>query len=526
MSKPLRLAFIGLGHMGSHMCRHVCTAGHQVSAFDSDSKALARAVASGAHGATSMADCIDGAEVLVTSLPGPPQVDEVLAGADGAIAALAPGSLVIDTSTSSLEVGRKVLAAARARRIEFVDAPVAGQTIRAEAGTLAIYAGGTQQAFARALPVLELMGDPEQILHLGPSGSGYAVKLLLNLIWFAHAVATAEALTVGVKAGVDLEALHTALVHSPANSGFLERDVRMVLDHGDYDEGFAMKLVTKDLGLAVDLARDVGVPVELAALVEQIHRRARAAYGDEAGEISAIRLYEDLAGIQLRAGPSPDVGAASRAWPDNESSRCVTVLSRLRRRRANTGASGAGWSERWVGFCLVEPETTLSETRTVASTGWSRSGSTGEDNPGHQVSGLGSRSEIDVSGGRDPKARDDRVRSAPEASAADSPDHHPGRTAGRQRQQQISLPHPGQVRMVKIELDLRSFALEAEAGSAGRRHLAPEVAAGRCQQGITRLPLTAGQSLELAELLEGVNPDLLVGADRQPYPGVAVAQSG
>jgi len=289
--------------MGGHMCRHVCTAGHEVSAFDLNPKALRNATLSGARPTASIADCVQGSEILVTSLPGPYEVNDVLNGRDGAIAALAPGSLVIEMSTSSREVGRQVLAATRARQIDFVDAPVAGQTIGAEAGTLAIYAGGTRKAFGRALAVLEAMGDAQQIFHLGPSGSGYAVKLLLNLTWFVHAVATAEALTVGVKAGVDLEALHTALVHSPANSGFLERDVRMVLDHGDYDEGFAMKLVTKDLGLAVDLARDVGVPVELASLVEQIHRRARAAYGDEAGEISAIRLYEDLAGIQLRARP-------------------------------------------------------------------------------------------------------------------------------------------------------------------------------------------------------------------------------
>jgi len=278
--------------MGGHMCRHVCTAGHEVSAFDLNPKALRNATLSGARPTASIADCVQGSEILVTSLPGPYEVNDVLNGRDGAIAALAPGSLVIEMSTSSREVGRQVLAATRARQIDF-----------AEAGTLAIYAGGTRKAFGRALAVLEAMGDAQQIFHLGPSGSGYAVKLLLNLTWFVHAVATAEALTVGVKAGVDLEALHTALVHSPANSGFLERDVRMVLDHGDYDEGFAMKLVTKDLGLAVDLARDVGVPVELASLVEQIHRRARAAYGDEAGEISAIRLYEDLAGIQLRARP-------------------------------------------------------------------------------------------------------------------------------------------------------------------------------------------------------------------------------
>ena len=94
-------------------------------------------------------------------------------------------------------------------------------------------------------------------------------------------------------------------MHSPANSEFLERDVRMVLDRGDYDEGFAMKLVTKDLGLAVDLARDAGVPVEMASLVEQLHRRARLLYGDDAGEMSVIRLYEDAAGVSLRARSAP-----------------------------------------------------------------------------------------------------------------------------------------------------------------------------------------------------------------------------
>jgi len=208
---------------------------------------------------------------------------------------LAPGSLVIEMSTSSLEVGRRTRAQAAEHGVVLIDAPVAGQTIRAEAGTLAIYVGGEPAAFARALPLLEAIGDPQQIFHLGPHGSGYAVKLVLNLTWFVHAVATAEALTVGVKA---------ALVSSPANSNFLQHDVRMVLDGGDYDEGFAMKLVTKDLALAVELARDVEVPVELAALVEQIHRRAQASYGDLAGEMSAVRLYEDLTGVELR-WPSP-----------------------------------------------------------------------------------------------------------------------------------------------------------------------------------------------------------------------------
>lgn len=297
---PTRVAFIGLGHMGGHMCRHVIEAGFDVAAYDLDAGALARAAAAGARAATGVADCVHDAEILLTSLPGPPQVDEVLCGAGGAIAALSPGALVVEMSTSSLEVGRRIQAAAARAGVAAIDAPVAGQTIGAEAGTLAIYVGGEAEAFQRALPVLEAMGDPQRILHLGPAGSGYAVKLLLNLLWFIQSVATGEALTIGVKAGVPLDKLHNALVSSPANSVFLERDVRPVLDGGDYDEGFAMKLVTKDLGLAIDLARDVGVPVELSSLVEQIHRRARAAYGDDAGEISAIRLYEDLAGVQLR----------------------------------------------------------------------------------------------------------------------------------------------------------------------------------------------------------------------------------
>jgi 3-hydroxyisobutyrate dehydrogenase len=302
--EPIKcVAFIGLGHMGGHMCRNVITAGFDVSAYDLDADALARAAADGARPAESVADCVRNADILLTSLPGPPQVEAVLCGANGhesAISAMAPGSIVVDMSTSSIEVGRRARATAQASGIQLLDAPVAGQTIGAEAGTLAIYVGGEPEAFARALPVLEAMGDPQRIFLLGPGGCGYAVKLLLNLTWFIQAVATAEALSIGVKAGVDLSNLHTALVASPANSVFLERDVLPLLERGDYDDGFAMKLVTKDLGLAVDLARDVGVPVELASLVEQIHRRARAAYGDDAGEMSAVRLYEDLAGVQLR----------------------------------------------------------------------------------------------------------------------------------------------------------------------------------------------------------------------------------
>jgi 3-hydroxyisobutyrate dehydrogenase len=238
-------------------------------------------------------------------LPAPPQVEAVLLGSGGALAALPDRAIVIEMSTSSRAVGERVRAAAAPRAIEVLDAPVAGQSIGARAGTLAIYVGGTRDAFERVLPLLEAMGDPARIFHTGGPGTGYAVKLLLNLSWFISSVATAEVLTVGVRAGIELERLYAALVGSPANTHFLERDVRSVLAHGDYDAAFPLRLVAKDLGLALDLAREVGVPVELSALVEQIHRRAAAAFGEEAGEMSAVRLYEELAGIRLRL-PHPD----------------------------------------------------------------------------------------------------------------------------------------------------------------------------------------------------------------------------
>ncbi|MGZ4187138.1 MAG: NAD(P)-dependent oxidoreductase [Solirubrobacteraceae bacterium] len=299
MNEIKRVGFIGLGNVGGPMCGHLARAGFEVTAFDVNPGALERAVDAGARAAPSAVDCAGGADAVITMLPAPPHVEQVLL-ADGVIAAMQPGAVSIDMSTSSIAVGGRVAAAAGERGIDVLDAPVAGQNIGAQAGTLAIYVGGEEAVFERARPLFEVVGDPAKIFHMGPHGAGYTIKLLLNLKWFIESVATGEILTVGVRAGVPLDRLYRALVGSPANSNFLERDVRPVLESGDYDEAFPMRLVTKDLALAVDLARDVGVPVELTGLVEQIHRRARVQYGDAAGEISAIRLYEDLAGVALR----------------------------------------------------------------------------------------------------------------------------------------------------------------------------------------------------------------------------------
>jgi 3-hydroxyisobutyrate dehydrogenase len=295
----VRVGFIGLGHMGGPMSANVLAAGHDLVVHDVRPEA-AGVLAAGAAWAASPREAGAGRDVVITMLPTPRHVAEVVLGPAGLLDGLAPGAVWIDMSTSVPEVAERVLALAGPRRVAVLDAPVSGMAAGANAGTLQIFVGGEPAAYHRVRPVLEAMGDPDKILHVGGNGAGYTVKLMINLLWFGHLVATAEVLTVGVRAGVDLATLRHCLLASPAASNFLERDVLSVLDRGDYDDSFALALACKDLGLAVDLARQTGVPAEVSALTEQIYRRARAQYGDDGGEMLPIKLLEDLTSTPLR----------------------------------------------------------------------------------------------------------------------------------------------------------------------------------------------------------------------------------
>jgi 3-hydroxyisobutyrate dehydrogenase len=286
------------------MARHLIHAGHPVTVHDARPEAAAEHLALGARWADTPADCARGAEFLITMLPDPRIVEEVMLRG-GAAGALPEGALWIDMSTSTPAAAERVAAdVLDARGVRRLDAPVSGMARGAEAGTLQIFAGGAGDDFRAALPLFEVMGDPDRVLHVGPLGAGYTVKLMINLLWFSHVVATSEVLAMGVKAGVDLGVLRGSLLASPAASNFLQNDIMCVLADGDYDDSFAMALACKDLGLAVDLGRDLGICTELSALVEQIYRRSRAQHGDLAGEMSPVRLYEALAGREFRL-PSP-----------------------------------------------------------------------------------------------------------------------------------------------------------------------------------------------------------------------------
>jgi len=307
-----RVGFIGLGYMGAPMCAQVLRAGFAVTAFDLRADALTVARASGAAIAGSAAECASGAEVLITMLPAPAEVEEVLLGAGGALAALSAGAIVADMSTSSPLLGRRIAAAAAQREIGFVDAPVADAK-RAAEGRLQIMVGGDARDVDRARPVLAAMGGADRVTHVGPVGSGYAIKLLVNLQWFVHAVAAAEAFAVGLRAGIDARTLHDVFVSGPARSSFLEHEALEVLEDGEYAERFPLGLVSKDLALAIDLAHETGVPVEISALTERVYERARQRFGDREGELGAVKLYEELAGMPFRFVAEPGPNGAAEA---------------------------------------------------------------------------------------------------------------------------------------------------------------------------------------------------------------------
>ncbi|GAA2084692.1 NAD(P)-dependent oxidoreductase [Actinomadura alba] len=296
----MKIGFIGLGHMGGPMSRNLLAAGYDVAVHDIRREAAAEHEELGAAWAAGPGATGVGRDVVITMLPTPRHVEAVLLGPDGLLDALSPGSVWIDMSTSVPEVADRVRNVAAMRGVHVLDAPVSGMAAGARGGTLQIFVGGEREVFERVRPVLDVLGDPDKIMLVGGHGAGYTVKLMINLLWFAHLVATTEVLAIGTTAGVDLGVLRDALLASPAASGFLDRDVLSVLRDGDYDESFALALACKDLGLAVDLSREVRVPAELSALVEQVYRRARRSYGDLAGEMAPVKLWEDLLGSPLR----------------------------------------------------------------------------------------------------------------------------------------------------------------------------------------------------------------------------------
>jgi 3-hydroxyisobutyrate dehydrogenase len=268
-SKPI--GFIGLGMMGLPMARSLIARGFRVLGCDSAAEARA-ALAEGATGggvtfADSPAAVAAGSEVVVLMLPNSRIVATVMEGEGGLLAALRPGMLVIDMSSSEPGETRRLAALAAARGAALVDAPVSGSVAKAKTGTLAIMIGGEDAAFAQAEPVLKGMG--EAIIRTGAVGSAHAMKALNNYVYAAGLLATSEALRMGEALGLDLGILTDVMNASSGRNIATETKARQEIINGRYAGGFQLGLMRKDLDTAGSIAAETGYPAAMLALCRE-----------------------------------------------------------------------------------------------------------------------------------------------------------------------------------------------------------------------------------------------------------------
>ena len=296
MTATPSIGLIGLGIMGRPMGRNLLKAGYALTVHDVDRRAVDELVGDGATAGTSPRDVAVATDVLITMLPDSPQVSEVYAGAGGAFEALRPGWLAIDMSSIAPATARELAARAAAAGAEMLDAPVSGGDKGAIAGTLSIMVGGSEAAFDRALPILQAMG--RTIVHVGPAGAGQVVKVCNQVVVGVVIEAVAEALVLGAKAGVDPNRIADVLQGGLAATKVLEMRRDKFLS-GDFEPGFRIRLHLKDLKNAGELARETGVALPAAAIVEQLMRAAAANGRGEYDHSGLITVLEDLAGARV-----------------------------------------------------------------------------------------------------------------------------------------------------------------------------------------------------------------------------------
>jgi 3-hydroxyisobutyrate dehydrogenase len=274
----MKIGFIGIGAMGRPMAANLLRKGFAVVAFDVAPAALELAVQAGAERAGSAAEAAKQADLVVTMLPSSSNVEQAYLGPGGVLEGAAAGRLCIDMSTIEPAVSRAVAARCRERGLRFVDAPVSGGVPRAEDGTLAIMVGGEARDVEEARPVLAALGS--SVIHVGPVGSGEVAKLCNNLIAGVAAVAVSEAFRIAEGFGVDPRVLTEVIAKSSGHTWVMEHmhPVPGLVDRAassrNYAPGFTTDLMAKDLGLAVNAARALRVPVFVAPAAQQVLRLA------------------------------------------------------------------------------------------------------------------------------------------------------------------------------------------------------------------------------------------------------------
>ncbi|MCA8898011.1 MAG: 3-hydroxyisobutyrate dehydrogenase [Hyphomonas sp.] len=292
-----KIAFIGLGNMGSGMCANLCKAGHEVRAFDLNADSVKAAAGRGAAPAVSLKDAVTGADVVITMLPAGKHVLSVYFGDGGVAAHAAKGTLFIDCSTIAVDDARAAAGKAEADGFRMVDAPVSGGTAGAEAGTLTFMAGGADEAFVKAKPLLEAMG--KNIFHAGGSGNGQAAKIANNMLLGISMIGTCEAFFLAEKLGLDaqtffdISSVSSGQCWSMTNYCPAPGPVPTAPSNRDYKPGFAVAMMHKDLALAIGAARAAGADLQLGPLAEKVYDNMMAR---GLGDVDFSGVFKDLHG--------------------------------------------------------------------------------------------------------------------------------------------------------------------------------------------------------------------------------------
>ncbi len=272
----MKIAFIGLGNMGGPMALNLVKAGYALTVFDLMPESVSKLADAGAVAASSATDAVRDADVVISMLPASAHVRKLYLGENGLLEAIKPGALVIDSSTIDPQVAREVAAAAQAKGLQMIDAPVSGGTAGAAAGTLTFIVGGDAKILELARPYLEKMG--KNIFHAGASGAGQIAKICNNMLLGIQMIGTAEAINLGVSSGVDAKVLSDIMVKSSGRNWTLELYnpwpgvMENVPASRGYSGGFGSDLMLKDLGLALETAASSRSSIPLGSLARQLYQ--------------------------------------------------------------------------------------------------------------------------------------------------------------------------------------------------------------------------------------------------------------
>ncbi|KPJ53160.1 MAG: hypothetical protein AMS16_05600 [Planctomycetes bacterium DG_58] len=289
-----RIGFVGLGIMGRPMARNVLKAGFPLTVWNRTTSKMKPLTDEGAEAGISAADVASKSDITITIVSDTPDVEEVILGSSGVLEGAERGSVVVDMSTISPSVTRKLAKACADRGVEMLDAPVSGGDRGAIAGTLSIMVGGSRGAFERVKPVFDVMG--KTVTYCGPSGSGQATKLCNQVIGAINLLAMCEGLVLAKKQGLDPATLLQAVSAGAAGSWMLSNLAPRIVA-GDLAPGFMVKLQQKDLRLVMEAANEVSVSLPGTALVHQLFNAVQAAGGGELGTQALITAMEKLADL-------------------------------------------------------------------------------------------------------------------------------------------------------------------------------------------------------------------------------------